>query len=129
MSRRAAGTKRWNRIRKRWESWTGKRWAPAAYSNEMSLLRQPHDPAKGPVFTPEQRQYLLDRVVAQESLKGWDAVHRTAHTVTLRGPAAGPSLLGLLTLGTLALLAPDARRPRRKLLGIDEQGHVWIREA
>lgn len=135
MGKQEAGTKRFNPRRNRWESHTGHRWAPAAYSIALADLRQPHHPAKGALVRAADREALLDRVTLEESLEGWDVVRREPHAMTLARtmPVSHFThlLLTVLTLGVWAVVWINlsiGRETRRKMLSIDEQGHVWLRE-
>jgi hypothetical protein len=128
---RMVGDLRWRK--QRWERWSGRRWARAAYSLQPELLTHPELPATWPVLDRDHRDRGLALAVEnQVSQNRAHVLYEGPHGVVL-GYRTHVShllhaLLTLLTAGLwlvvwIGIIAGSGEQ--RILLEIDRWGHVW----
>jgi hypothetical protein len=128
---RAVGDLRWRK--ERWERWSGRRWARAAYSLQQDLLTRPATPDTWPVLDRARRDRGLSLAVENQVTQNRAHVlYEGPHGVVLgyRTPVSHllHAVLTVLTAGLwlfVWLFVIATSREQRILLEIDRWGHVW----
>jgi hypothetical protein len=128
---RTVGDLRWHK--QRWERWSGRRWARAAYSLQPDLLTRPDLPGTWPLLDRDRRDRGLALAVEnQVSHNRAHVLYEGPHGVVLGYRTHVSHLLhALLTLLTAGLWVfvwlgvVAGRREQRIRLEIDRWGHVW----